>query len=95
MEGKKILLYGPAATGKGIFVRRINGKEKEHVEYNSGIETYPTVYVSNNDTKPDDSILFDMVLRFTNDGEVIFEKGFKLDNPSIIRDQLKEKNEVA
>lgn len=96
MEGK-ILLYGPPRTGKSQFIKRIKGVEKEHIKKENKenddnyiefktVESFPTVYVCN--TKPDDTTVFDLVLRFTDRGEVIFEKGFKLDESNVIYEEL-------
>ena len=86
MEGK-ILIYGPTKTGKSEFIRRINGVETPHTEYsNMNIKPYPIIYVTNE--KPDDTILFDIVLRFEPNREVVFEKGFKLDSVNAINEHL-------
>lgn len=68
-----ILLYGPDGTGKSEFVKRVKGILKEYNDDNS-LESFPTIYVTN--IKPDNTQMFDFILRFSEEKEAIFEKGF-------------------
>lgn len=79
MENQKILIYGPAKTGKSVFVKKVNGVEKNKTDY-SVPESFPTIYVYNE--KPDDAIQYDIILHFTQAG-VTFEKGFKLNSDQV------------
>jgi energy-coupling factor transporter ATP-binding protein EcfA2 len=89
MQNQKILIYGPPASGKSSFVKRIKGTEVNEIPL-VGVNPnqYPVVYVTNEKPDPDNFILYTMILQFTENGEVMFEKGFELDSP--INNQLTE-----
>ncbi len=76
MNDQTILIYGPANSGKSIFIKRIKGIEENEIP-KADLKKYPTVYVINK-PNPDNFTLCTVVLRFTEHGEVIFEKGFDL-----------------
>jgi len=79
MEGQSILIYGPPASGKSTFVKRIKGNEVNNIpEFGTSPEQYPIIYVTNLKPDPCDYTRYTMILQFTENGEVIFEKGFKL-----------------
>ena len=75
MESQKILIYGPSHTGKTTFVKKVNGIENNLIVRNPS--EFPTIYVSNE--LPNEEILneFDIILNFTKNKEVIFEKGIE------------------
>jgi GTPase SAR1 family protein len=69
MEGQKILIYGPAKTGKSTFVKKVNATEKN--EINDPIESFPVIYVCNQ--KPDNIEQYNIIIQFTHN-DVLFEK---------------------
>ncbi len=82
MENQTILIYGPPISEISTFVKKIKGNEVNKIpEFGVSPKKFPIVYVTNEPPDPDNFILYTMILQFTENGEVIFQKGFELDAP--------------
>ena len=89
MESQTILIYGSQRTEKSTFIKNINGIETEY-NHQTTPKPFPVIYVTN--YKPDENqlSLFNLVLHFTEDSDVIFEKGFTLESLAQLADKCQK-----
>lgn len=79
-SNKSILIHGPPASGKTVFINKINGKELPTVSNNSRNtrknvfpetpQKFPIVYISMDDCAFYEQQKFDIFMVFTRDGEI-------------------------
>ncbi len=74
MDNQHILIYGKENTGKSLFVKRLNGIEKNEIEIEN-LSSFPVIYVLREKPTDADILKFDIIIEFTKNG-AIFEKGF-------------------
>jgi hypothetical protein len=78
LSNLSVLVYGQPETGKSTFVKKVKGVEINDLpDFGTDPKLYPSIYVTN--IKPEEAILFDIVLEFQENHEVLFIKGFILD----------------